>query len=61
MVSDFPGRGSGPSATPSLDPRILILDECADITENLLTGMLRIKSNKIKTIIMNLVQFAYVL
>ena len=30
-------------------------------TENLLTGMFRIKSNKIKTIIMNPVQFAYVL
>ena len=44
-----------------LDPRILILVECADITENLLTGMLRINSNKIKTIIMNPVQFAYVL
>ena len=32
-----------------------------DITEKLLTGMLRIKSNKIKNIIMNPVQFAYVL
>ena len=46
--------------TLSLDPRILILVECTNITEKL-TGMLRIKSNKLKTIIMNPVQFAYVL
>ena len=44
----FSREGSWPSAIPSLDPRILILVKCADITENLLTGVLRIKSNKIK-------------
>ena len=47
-ISDFAGRGSGPSVTPSLDPRILILVEIADITKKIVDWDVKnkIKQNK---------------